>query len=81
MRAPATVAGHRAAAGGGVGAEPGPDFARTRPVRLNQLELHIVGLAFAYFTGVEQSTDSVPNTVGAAYSRLKPLVVGVFGSS
>ena len=46
---------------------------------LNELELHMVALALTYFTGVEQTTDSVPNTVGAAYARLKPLVAGVFG--
>jgi phospholipase C len=51
------------------------------PVRLNELELHIVALALTYFTGVEQTTDSVPKTVGAAYSQLKPLVTGVFGGS
>ncbi len=51
------------------------------PVPLNELELHMVALALTHFTGVEQSTDSVPNTIGEAYLRLKPLVAGVFGGS
>ena len=60
---------------------PDPLSPELAQVRLNELELHIVALALTHFTGVEQSTDSVPNTVGAAYTRLKPLVAGVFGGS
>ncbi|MBS0320053.1 MAG: hypothetical protein JSR18_05895 [Proteobacteria bacterium] len=48
-------------------------------VPLNELERHIVGIAMAYFTGVEPTDATIPRTAGEAYALLKPLVGDTFG--
>lgn len=51
------------------------------PLPLDELELAIVALAMARFTGIEPAPDEVPKTVGAAYTLLLPLTAGQFGRS
>ena len=49
------------------------------PRPLNELERHIVGLAMARFNGVEPTPESIPTTVGAAYTLLAQITRGAFG--
>ena len=48
---------------------------------LNELERHLVGLAMAWFNGVEPAASDIPTTLGAAYLLLRQLAQGAFGSS
>jgi phospholipase C len=62
-------------------AETDPLSPTLAPRPLNDLERAIVGLAMAHFTGVEPTADTMPTTLGAAYTLLRRLAKGAFGSS
>ena len=53
-----------------------PEFA-AQP--MDELDRNIYALATAYFTGVEPTEEEIPDTVGEAYAKLKPLTAGKFG--
>lgn len=59
--------------------ETNPLAAGLAPRPLNDLEQALVGLAMAYFQGVEPAADAIPKTQADAYTLLQQLAQGRFG--
>ena len=56
-----------------------PTSPELAPLPLSDLERDIVGLAMAYFNGVEPAQAAIPTTIGDAYALLQQLAAGAFG--